>query len=94
MEVPFLRERAIFPKGIISIAKETRVPILPFFSFLDGVKQRRLVFEEPFFVDKVDEGVHTCVKLIERKVVERPDHWHLWSVAHQFFVHPKREGKP
>ncbi len=94
MEAPFLGRRAIFPKGIVSIAKETHSPVLPFFAFLDGANQRRLVFEKPFFVDKVDESVRTCVRLIERNVVERPDQWHLWSVAHQFFIHPERKGKP
>jgi lauroyl/myristoyl acyltransferase len=78
----------MFPKGIISIAKETHVPLLPFFSFLDGGKRRRIFFEKPFFVDDVEEGVKTCVKLIEKEVVQRPDHWHLWPVAHQFFINP------
>jgi lauroyl/myristoyl acyltransferase len=86
MEVPFLNQKALFPKGIISIAKETNSPLLPFFSFLDGGKQRRILFEKPFFVDDVEESVKTCVKLIETNVVKRPDHWHLWPVANQFFV--------
>jgi len=88
IEVPFLNQKAMFPKGIISIAKETHVPLLPFFSFLDGGKRRRIFFEKPFFVDDVEEGVKTCVKLIEKEVVQRPDHWHLWPVAHQFFINP------
>jgi lauroyl/myristoyl acyltransferase len=86
MEVPFLSQRAMFPKGIISIAKETHVPLLPFFSFIDDGKQRRILFEKPFFVNSVEEGVQTCVKLIETNVVKRPDHWHLWPVAKQFFI--------
>jgi lauroyl/myristoyl acyltransferase len=89
MEVTFLNQKALFPKGILSIAKETHSPILPFFSFLDGGKERRILFEKPFFIDDVEEGVKTCVKLIERNVVERPDHWHLWPVAHHFFVSPE-----
>jgi lauroyl/myristoyl acyltransferase len=86
MEVPFLNQKAMFPKGIISIAKETHTPLLPFFSFLDGGKQRRILFEKPFFVDDVEESFKTCVKLIETNVVQRPDHWHLWPVANQFFI--------
>jgi lauroyl/myristoyl acyltransferase len=83
MEVPFLGQKAVFPKGIISITKATHVPLLPFFSFLDEGK-RRICFERPFFVDNIEEGVKTCVKLIETQVTRRPDHWHLWAVADQF----------
>ncbi len=93
METPFLGRRAIFPKGIVSIARETQTPILPFFAYLDGEKERRLVFEKPFFVDEVDESVRTCVRLIEKNVIERPDHWHLWPVAHHFFIDPEQEEK-
>ncbi|RPJ04430.1 MAG: hypothetical protein EHM36_10665, partial [Deltaproteobacteria bacterium] len=50
MEAPFLNRKALFPKGIISIAKETQVPILPFFSFLDDGRHRRILFDKPFFV--------------------------------------------
>ena len=56
MEVPFLNRKALFPRGIISIAEETRSPILPFFSFLDGGKQRRILFEKPFWIDDVEVG--------------------------------------
>ena len=89
MEVPFLGRKALFPRGIISIAEETHSPILPFFSFLDGGRQRRLQFEKPFRVDDVEASVNRCVTLIERNVAERPDHWHLWPVADQFFVNTR-----
>ena len=42
--------------------------------------------ENPFWVSNVEEGVKTCVKPIEKEVVQRPDHWHLWPVANQFFI--------
>jgi lauroyl/myristoyl acyltransferase len=86
VEVPFFDQKALFPQGIISIAKETHSPILPFFSFLDDGKHRRIFFEKPFWIDNVEEGVKTCVNLIQRQVVKRPCHWHLWPVAHQFFI--------
>ena len=34
MEVSFFKEEGVLPKGIISIAKETNSPILPFLFFL------------------------------------------------------------
>jgi lauroyl/myristoyl acyltransferase len=86
MEVSFLKKRAFFPKGIISIAKETNSPILPFFSFLDEGRQRRISFEEPIHVIDEEECVKRCVKLIENRIIERPDHWHFWPIADQFFV--------
>ena len=86
MEVSFLKKRAFFPKGIISIAKETNSPILPFFSFLDEGGQRRISFEEPIHVIDEEECVKRCVKLIENRVIERPDHWHFWPIAEQFFI--------
>lgn len=89
MEVSFLKKRAFFPKGIISIARETNSPILPFFSFLDEGRQRRICFEEPIHVIDEEECVKRCVKLIENRVIERPDHWHFWPIADQFFV-PKQ----
>ena len=85
MEVTFLKKRAVFPKGIISIAKETNSPILPFFSFLDDGRHRRISFEEPIHVIDEEECVKRCVKLIEAKIIERPDHWHFWPIANQFF---------
>ncbi len=85
MEVPFLKRRAWFPKGIVSIARETNSPLLPFFSFLDEGKKRRICFEKPFYVDDEGEGVERCVRLIERRIIERPDHWHFWPIADQFF---------
>lgn len=86
MEVSFLKKRAFFPKGIISIAKETNSLILPFFSFLDEGGQRRICFEEPIHVIDEEECVKRCVKLIENRITERPDHWHFWPIADQFFV--------
>jgi lauroyl/myristoyl acyltransferase len=86
MEVPFFGQKAVFPKGIISIAKETHAPLIPFFTFLDGGKKRRILFEEPFFVEDVEESVKKCVKLIEMNVAKRPDHWHLWPVVKQFLI--------
>jgi lauroyl/myristoyl acyltransferase len=85
MEVSFLNRRALFPKGIVSIAKEANSPILPFFSFLDDGKRRRICFEEPIHVIDEEECVKKCVKLIEAKILERPDHWHFWPIANQFF---------
>ena len=86
MEVSFLGKKAVFPKGIISIAKETNSPILPFFSFLDEGKHRRICFEKPLHVIDEEECVKRCVVLIESKIIERPDHWHFWPIADQFFV--------
>ena len=48
VEVPFLDQKALFPQGILSIAKETHSPILPFFSFLDDGKRRQNPFREAF----------------------------------------------
>ena len=86
MEVSFLGERSFFPKGIISIAKEMNAPILPFFSFLDEGRERRISFEEPIHVIDEEESVKRCVKLIENRIFERPDHWHFWPIAEQFFI--------
>lgn len=86
IEVPFLSQKAMFPKGIISIAKETHVPILPFFSFLDEGRRRRICFEEPIHVVDEEECVKKCVALIEKRIIERPDHWHFWPNADEFFV--------
>lgn len=84
-EVSFLGRKAWFPKGIISIAKELNVPILFFFSFLDGGKRRRICFEKFIYVKSEEECVEQCVKLIEKRIIGRPDHWHLWPFAEQFF---------
>ena len=89
MEVPFLKRRAWFPKGIISIARETNSPLLPFFSFLDEGNKRRICFEKPISVGDEAECVERCVKLIESRIIERPDHWHFWPIADQFFS-PRR----
>lgn len=86
MEVSFLGKRTFFPKGIISIAKEMNCPILPFFSFLDEGRGRRISFEEPILVVDEEESVKRCVKLIENRILERPDHWHFWPITEQFFI--------
>ena len=86
MEVSFLNRKAFFPKGIISVAKETNSPILPFFSFLDDGKHRRISFEEPIHVIDEEECVKRCVELIENRIIKRPDHWHFWPIANQFFL--------
>jgi lauroyl/myristoyl acyltransferase len=86
MEVSFLKKRALFPKGIISIAREMNSPVLPFFSFLDKGEQRRICFEKPIYVADEEECVKRCVELIERRVIERPGHWHFWPIADQFFI--------
>jgi len=85
MEVSFLGKNARFPKGIISIAKELNVPILFFFSYLDGEKERRICFEKPVYVKDEEECVKQFAGLIDQRVRERPDHWHLWPFANQFF---------
>lgn len=86
IEVTFLGKKALLPKGIISIAKDTKSPILPFFSYLDAGQGRGICFEEPFLdIENEDECGKRCAKLIEDKILERPDHWHFWPVAEQFF---------
>ncbi len=82
--VQFLGRWTRFPKGLVSIGKELNVPVLPFFSFLEG-NNRRICFEKPMDVVDPEECVRECVRLIERRIIERPDHWHLWPVADQFF---------
>jgi lauroyl/myristoyl acyltransferase len=88
MEVSFLGRKARFPKGIMSIAKEMNVPILPFFSFLEKGKYRRVCFEKPIYVKKEEDCVEQCVRLIESRIIEKPNHWHLWPTADQFFLPP------
>lgn len=83
--VNFLGRQTKFPKGLISIAKELNVPVLPFLSFLEGGNSRRICFEKPIYVNDPEESVNECVRLIERGIMERPDHWHLLPVADQFF---------
>ena len=85
MEVQFLNMRTRFPKGLISIAKELNIPVLPFFSFLENGTARKICFESPIYVKDEEECVKECVRLIDRKIRERPDHWHLWPFADQFF---------
>ncbi len=86
MEVLFLGKKTWFPKGIISVGKETDVPILPFFSYLDKKNGRRVCFEKPIYVNDEGKCVEECVRLIEKRILEKPDHWHLWPLAGQFFV--------
>ena len=85
MEVSFLGKRTWFPKGVVSIGKEMGVPIIPFFSYLDKKHRRRVCFEKPLYVRNEKESVEECVRLIEKRILERPDHWHLWPFAGQFF---------
>ena len=85
VEVQFLNMRTKFPKGLISIAKELNMPVLPFFSFLENGTDRKICFEKPIYVKNEEESVKECVRLIDRRIRERPDHWHLWPFANQFF---------
>ena len=62
------------------------VPIVPFFSYLDKGNVRRVSFEKPIYVKDEGKCVGECVRLIEKRILERPDHWHLWPFAGQFFV--------
>jgi lauroyl/myristoyl acyltransferase len=85
MEALFLGKKTWFPKGIISIGKEMNVPILPFFSYLDK-NCRKICFEKPIYVKDEGKCFEECVRLVEKRILERPDHWHLWPSASQFFV--------
>lgn len=86
VEAVFLNRRARFPVGIISVAKEMNSPVVPFFSYLDNGQDRRICFEKPIYVKNENESVETCVRLIEKRIIERPDHWHFWPIAEQFFT--------
>jgi lauroyl/myristoyl acyltransferase len=85
MEVSFLGKKTWFPKGVISIGKEMDVPIVPFFSYLGTKNYRRICFEKPIYVKNEEKTVEECVRLIEKRILERPDHWHMWPFADQFF---------
>jgi lauroyl/myristoyl acyltransferase len=85
MEVSFFGRRVWLPKGIISLASELNVPLLFFFSYLDAGKRRRICFEKSIYVKSEEDCVEKCAKLIEQKIMDRPDHWHLWPSAGQFF---------
>ena len=86
VEVQFLNMRTKFPKGLISIAKELKIPLLPFFSYLENGTDRKICFEKPIYVKNEEESVKECVRLIDRRIRERPDHWHLWPFADQFLL--------
>jgi lauroyl/myristoyl acyltransferase len=90
MEVSFLGKKTFFPKGVISIGKEMDVPIVPFFSYLDKGRYRRVCFEKPIYVKDEEKCVEDCVRLIEKRIMERPDHWHMWPFADQFFAQESR----
>jgi len=85
MEVSFLGKKAWFPTGILSIAAEMNVPVVPYFSYLEKGMRRRICFEKPIYVKDEDEAAKACVGLIEARIRQRPDHWHLWPFADQFF---------
>jgi lauroyl/myristoyl acyltransferase len=91
VEVEFLDRKTRFPKGLVSIARELNVPILPFFSFLEEGRYRRVCFEKPIYVKDEEDSVRECVRLIEGRIRERPDHWHMWPFADQFFD-PEERG--
>jgi len=84
-EVSFLGKKTWFPKGIISIGKELNVPIVPYFSYLDK-NCRRICFEKPIYVKDEGKCFEECVRLIEKRILERPEHWYMWPTASQFFV--------
>lgn len=86
IEATFFGKRVFFPKGIVSIAKEMNLPILPFFSYLDQGRSRRICFENPVRVKREKECVESLVRLIEGRILERPDHWHFWPLVDQFFT--------
>lgn len=86
LEVPFLGKRALFPKGILSIARDTGSSILPFCSFVLPGRTRGIRFEKPIVrVEKEEECARFCAGLIEGWIRERPGHWHFWPIAHEFF---------
>jgi lauroyl/myristoyl acyltransferase len=85
-EISFLGRKMWLPTGILSVAKEMNAPILPFFSFLDDGKHRRICFERPIYVKNEGEGMEACARLIEKRIIERPDHWHFWPIVGHFFA--------
>ncbi len=94
LELPFLGRRAWFSKGTATLSREMEAPLFFFFSYLDEGDQRRICFEKPIHVDDDEKAIKTCASLVEKRVMERPDHWHFWPVADQFFVPTDKDREP
>jgi lauroyl/myristoyl acyltransferase len=86
VKVSFLGKKILLPGGILSIARDTGAPILPFFSYVLDGRIRGIRFEKPIVrVENEEECAGQCARLIEGWILERPGHWHFWPIVHEFF---------
>jgi KDO2-lipid IV(A) lauroyltransferase len=90
---PLFGIRCSTSAGIATLALRARVPILPYYSLLEGPDRFRLIFERPVEWEATGDRradielvTAACNRTIERIIRENPEQW-TWS-------HPRFLGSP
>ncbi len=90
-QVDFLGREAMFSPGAVKLSRIARAPIIPCNTVVDADGFHRVTFCEPLPPlrrgESVGEGVQRLVSVMERFVLEHPDHY--GSLMHHFY---RRQG--
>jgi lauroyl/myristoyl acyltransferase len=89
VEADFLGHRVPFPTGMASVAQITGAVVVPMFHVGTPPDRLRTVIEEPWTVEREDDGaLHNAVtayaKRLEHHVLENIPCWDYWGIADTF----------
>lgn len=92
----FLGQRAYFASGVVNIAVNLGVPVVPFSIGLDyGSGQRRLRIQPPIVGKDTDQTMIEISTYFDRMVRDQSPAWHLWHLHEEFLPSgPAAEPRP
>jgi len=77
--VEFLGQRASLPDGVLTLAAEMRVPIVPCWVELDFASgRRRVVIAEARPAEPIDDALAEIARLLDRLLRKEPAGWTFW----------------
>lgn len=78
-KVRLLNRESSLPGGMIELAREAGVPVVPYWvEFDEKMYKRRVRIGEPIATDDVDAALARVAELLDKRIREAPHAWMLW----------------
>jgi lauroyl/myristoyl acyltransferase len=90
-KVEFLGRECLFPTGLISLAYQSKAPVIPYFVLRDkdAMWRQTVLVQEPIPMSgNVKVDLQKCVDRLGDMIREHPEQWYTWDSLSLFWADP------
>lgn len=78
-DIALLGQNVSFPEGVVAIARESGVPVVPYWiEFDEEMRTRRFCIGEPLDPADTDATLRTLAGILDRQIRRSPHAWFFW----------------